>query len=143
MKLNKNLNDQSAKKVAYKFPIPGKYLKMAKILHKKDPSFTSDLVPKNETLREYFEETIEKEKYGDIEKVRVKSLRKLLGLLLYLKEHLKLRYKNEDGDILICRIQDMNVNDVPSEILELLEMSSRSLYDYLKTLKMILDYSHY
>lgn len=144
MKLNNNFKDQIIRKIAYKsssMGCSGKLIKIMQIIKKEDPErfkkLHSEINSRRITMREYYE----KEEYPDISKVRIKSLRKLICLLIILRSHLKEEYPDNSGDILIYRIRDLNVNDVPEEILEILDISKRTLYDYLKTLQMILDYS--
>ncbi len=146
MKINNNSNDQLIKKVAYKSPalaMSAIDIKILKTLSKEDPNkkkkFLEETNKKRVTIREYYEN----EQYNDLSKIRVKSFKKLIGLLISLKNILKQKYPNKEGNILICMIRDLNVNDIPEDVIELLNISKRSLYDYLSTLKMILDYSTY
>jgi len=142
VKLNNNLKDQTIKEIASKMIsgmcVSGRTIKMTDIIRKEDPLYNPSKIQKL-TFREYFE----KEQYPDIKKIRVKSLRKLIGLLLLLKDILKKKYPNKEGDQLIEHLRDLNPNDISLEVLEVLEISKRSIYDYLNTLQMILDYSDY
>jgi len=147
MKLNNNFQDKINKEIAYdmgSISIPGKIIKMVKLLKEEDPKhYSSKMVTETNkqriTIREYFE----KEGYPDTSKIRIKSLRKMLALLIGLKETLREMYPNDIGRVLMSRIRDLNVNDIPKEILDVLDISKRTLYDYLNALQMILDYSDY
>ena len=139
MRVNKE--NKIEKNIASKLGITIKDLKRTKEFSD-IPSVMSELAFKERiTIREVFEYGI----YPDLSKLRVKSFKKLISLLIYLKDILKQEYSNDKGDALINRLRDLNPADVinESDILEVLGVSRRTFYDYINTLQMILDYSNY
>jgi hypothetical protein len=54
-------------------------------------------------------------------------------------------YPADDGEKLIIKLRDLNPMDIikGSDILEVMNISERTFYDYINTLQMILDYSNY
>ena len=102
----------------------------------------NELIQKNKTtIREEFEYHT----YPDIDKIRVKGFQNLVRLLIYLKDILKQMYPADDGEKLIIKLRDLNPRDIikGSDILEVMNISERTFYDYINTLQMILDYSNY
>lgn len=141
MRLNKG--DQIHKTIAYdkNLGITAKNMKRRSEFSKIVGVMT-ELTHKNKTtIREEFEYHT----YPDIDKIRVKAFQNLIRLLIYLKDILKQMYPNDDGEKLIIRLRDLNPMDIikGSDILEVMDISERSFYDYMNTLQMILDYSSY
>lgn len=141
MRLNKG--DQIHKTIAYdkNLGITAKNMKRRSEFSK-IAGVMAELTHKNKTtIREEFEYHT----YPDIDKIRVKAFQNLIRLLIYLKDILKQMYPNDEGGKLIIRLKDLNPMDVikGSDILEVLDISERTFYDYMNTLQMILDYSSY
>jgi len=141
MRLNKG--DQIHKTIAYdkNLGITAKNMKRRSEFSK-IAGVMAELTHKNKTtIREEFEYHT----YPDIDKIRVKAFQNLIRLLIYLKDILKQMYPNDEGEKLIIRLRDLNPMDVikGSDILEVLDISERTFYDYMNTLQMILDYSSY
>ena len=141
MRLNKG--DQIHKTIAYdkNLGITAKNMKRRSEFSK-IAGVMAELTHKNKTtIREEFEYHT----YPDIDKIRVKAFQNLIRLLIYLKDILKQMYPNDDGEKIIIRLRDLNPMDAikGSDILEVLDISERTFYDYMNTLQIILDYSSY
>ena len=141
MRLNKG--DQIHKTIAYdkNLGITAKNMKRRSEFSK-IVGVMAELTHKNKTtIREEFEYNT----YPDIDKIRVKAFQNLIRLLIYLKDILKQMYPNDNGEKLIIRLRDLNPMDIikGSDILEVMDISERTFYDYMNTLQMILDYSSY
>ncbi|MFX1504251.1 MAG: hypothetical protein ACFFDH_25045 [Promethearchaeota archaeon] len=141
MRLNKG--DQVYKEIAYNknLGITAKDMKR-RLAFSNITGVMAELTHRNKTT---IREEYEYHQYPDIDKIRVKAFQNLIRLLICLKNILKQKYPNDDGEKLIIRLRDMNPIDIikGSDIVEVMNISKRTFYDYINTLQMILDYSYY